>query len=49
MEAQLIVAVVAQKYRLDLVPGFPVEPEAMMTLQHDDTARTIYPTIVAES
>ena len=33
MEAQLIVAVVAQKYRLDLVPGYPVEPEAMMTLQ----------------
>ncbi len=32
MEAQLIVAVVAQKYRLDLVPGYPVEPEAMMTL-----------------
>lgn len=33
MEAQLIVAVVAQKYRRDLVPGYPVEPEAMMTLQ----------------
>ncbi len=33
MEAQLIVAVVAQKYRLDLVSGYPVEPEAMMTLQ----------------
>ncbi len=33
MEAQLILAGVAQKYRLDLVPGYPVEPEAMMTLQ----------------
>ncbi len=33
MEAQLIDAVVAQKYRLDLVPGYSVEPEAMMTLQ----------------
>ena len=33
MEAQLILAGVAQKYRNDLVPGYPVEPEAMMTLQ----------------
>jgi len=33
MEAQLIVAVVAQKYRLDLVPGHPVEPLPMITLQ----------------
>ncbi len=33
VEAQLIVATVAQKYRLVLVPGYPVEPQAMMTLQ----------------
>lgn len=33
MEAQLIVATVAQRYRLQLVPGYPVEPLAMMTLQ----------------
>lgn len=33
LEAQLIVAAVAQQYRLHLVPGHPVEPYAMMTLQ----------------
>jgi cytochrome P450 len=33
VEAQLILATVAQKYRLHLVPGHPVEPKAMMTLQ----------------
>lgn len=33
MEAQLIVAFVAQKYHLALVPGYPVEPHPMMTLQ----------------
>ncbi|MFQ5961726.1 MAG: cytochrome P450 [Candidatus Methylomirabilales bacterium] len=32
VEAQLIIATVAQQYRLDLVPGYPVEPQAMMTL-----------------
>ncbi len=33
MEAQLIVAAVAQRYRLDLVPGHKVEPQALLTLQ----------------
>lgn len=33
MEAELIVAMVAQKCRLDLVPGHPVEPLPMITLQ----------------
>jgi cytochrome P450 len=45
MECQLVVAMVAQRYRLHLVPGHPVEPDALaatlrtrhgilMTLQH---------------
>ncbi len=33
MEAQLILATVAQRYRLDLVPGHPVEPEPLITLR----------------
>lgn len=33
MEAQLIVAVVAQNYRLELVPGCPAEPQPMITRQ----------------
>jgi cytochrome P450 len=33
MEAQLIVAMVAQKYRLELVPGQIVEPEPSVTLR----------------
>jgi cytochrome P450 len=32
METQLIVAMVAQKYHLSLVPGYPVEPEPAITL-----------------
>jgi cytochrome P450 len=31
-EAQLILATVAQRYRLDLVPGHPVVPEPLVTL-----------------
>jgi cytochrome P450 len=33
MEAQIIIATVAQKYRLELVPGYPVEAEASVTLR----------------
>ncbi len=33
LEAQLIVATVAQAYRLHLLPGFPVEPHAIFTLR----------------
>ena len=33
MEAQLILATVAQRYRLRLVPGHPVEPRPMLTLR----------------
>ena len=32
-EAQLIVATVAQRYRLRLVPGHSVEPEPLITLR----------------
>jgi cytochrome P450 len=32
-EAQLILATVAQRYRLHLVPGHPVEPEPLITLR----------------
>src|SRR5213078_5168917 len=31
MEAHLILATVAQRYRLCLVPGYAVEPEALLT------------------
>jgi cytochrome P450 len=33
MEAQLILATVAQRYRLHLLPGYPVEPVALGTLR----------------
>ncbi|MDQ4077134.1 MAG: cytochrome P450 [Chloroflexota bacterium] len=33
VEAQLVLATVAQHYRLDLVPGHPVEPLAELTLR----------------
>jgi cytochrome P450 len=33
MEAQLILATVAQRYRLRLVPGHPVEPQVVVTLR----------------
>ncbi len=33
MEAQLVLATVAQRYRLRLVPGHPVVPEAKITLR----------------
>ncbi len=36
LEARLIVAMVAQRYRLDLVPGHPVEPQPMITLRPRD-------------
>jgi len=39
MEAQLIVAMVAQKYRLDLVPGHPVVPDPIFTLRPRDGVR----------
>ncbi len=33
MEAQLVLATVVQRHRLDLVPGHPVEPQPMATLR----------------
>ena len=33
MQAQLILATVAQRYRLQLVPGHPVEPELSLALR----------------
>lgn len=33
MEAQLVLATVAQRYALRLVPGHPVEPQVLLTLQ----------------
>ena len=33
MEAQLVLALVAQKYRLDLIPGCTVEPDPIFTLR----------------
>ncbi len=33
MEAQVIVAMIAQKYSLDLVPGHPVVPDPLVTLR----------------
>jgi cytochrome P450 len=33
MEAQLITATIAQRYRLRLVPAHPVEPEVSLTLR----------------
>ena len=32
-EACLILAAIAQRYRLRLVPGFPVEPQGLITLR----------------
>ena len=36
MEAQLILAAITQQYCLDLVPGKPVEAEALITLRPKD-------------
>ena len=33
MEIQLVLATIAQHYRLHLVPGHPVEPEALLSLR----------------
>jgi cytochrome P450 len=33
MEATIILAMISQRYRLDLVPGHPVEPQALITLR----------------
>jgi cytochrome P450 len=33
MEAQLVLATVAQRYCLRLVPGHPVEPQVLLTLR----------------
>jgi cytochrome P450 len=33
MEAQLILATIAQRYQLRLVPGHPVEPQMKVTLR----------------
>jgi cytochrome P450 len=33
MEAQLVLATVAQRYQLHLVPGHPVEPQVLFTVR----------------
>lgn len=33
LEARLVLAAIAQKYRLELVSGHPIEPEPMITLR----------------
>jgi len=33
MEAQLVLAIVAQHYQLRLVPGHPVEPQVLLTVR----------------
>jgi cytochrome P450 len=33
MEAQLVLATVAQRYCLRLVPGHPVEPQVLLTMR----------------
>jgi hypothetical protein len=33
MEAQLVLATVAQRYSLRLVPGHPVEPQVLLTMR----------------
>jgi cytochrome P450 len=39
LEAQLVLATVAQHYRLDVVPGHPVEPEPLITLRPKEGVR----------
>jgi len=39
MEAQLIVAMVAQRYRLDLIPGQKIEPDPIFTLRPKTAVR----------
>lgn len=39
MEAMLILPMVLQRFRLDLVPGHPVAPEPMITLRPKDGVR----------
>lgn len=44
MEAQLILATIAQRYQLRLVPGYPVEPQMLVTLRPKYGLRmTIHP------
>jgi cytochrome P450 len=39
MEAKLVAAMVLRKYRLDLVPCHPVEPQAEITLRPSEGVR----------
>jgi cytochrome P450 len=41
MEAQLVIAMIAQTYRLNLYPGCQVEPEALITLQPKNLWMTV--------
>ena len=41
MEATLILATIARDFRLDLVPGFPVEPEPQVTLRPKHGVRVV--------
>jgi cytochrome P450 len=33
IEAQLVLATIAQRYRLQMIPGYLVEPEALLSLR----------------
>ena len=41
MEAQLIIAMIVQRYRLRVEPGHPVEPEALITLRPRHGVRVV--------
>jgi cytochrome P450 len=41
MEAQLLIAAIAQRYELDLVPGTEVKPRALITLGVEDLKMTV--------
>jgi cytochrome P450 len=44
MEAQLVLATIAQRYRLRLVPGHPVEPQVLLTMRpRDGLPMTLHP------
>src|SRR6185369_8679772 len=41
METQILLATIAQRYRLELVPGHPVEPEPVITLRAKHGVRMV--------
>jgi cytochrome P450 len=43
MEAHLVMAMLAQRYRLELVPGFTVHPEPLVTLRPQELSMRLHP------